>query len=120
MLPLVEFILQTILLQFVHILQLLHLFFFQSLNLHPHFLSHLYVLPKRQVLVVQNVHIRHSFGLEVTLQLSAPLSKEVVASPQKFIGLLLGLQLTTSNLLLKLMCCFIISQLAFQLVEIAF
>lgn len=74
MLSLVELVLKTGLFQFVNVLQLFHLLLLQGLQLDTYLLPHLDVLPLGEVLIVQDVHIGHSLGLQIAFELSTPTS----------------------------------------------
>jgi hypothetical protein len=110
-LPLTQLVLQPRLLQFVHVPQLLHLLLLQRLQLHPHLLPHLDVLPLGKVLVVQDVDIGHTLRLQVALQLRTPPGEEVVPRTELLVGFLLGLQLTGGDLLLQLVGGLVVRQL---------
>ncbi len=67
---------------------------------------------------MQDVDVGHSLGLEVSLQLRAPLGQEVVLGPELLVGLLLGLQLSAEHAVLKLVGSLGVSEVGFEFVDV--
>lgn len=111
--------LQPVLFQLMHRSEQLHLLVLEGLEFHPYFFSHLHVLSLRDVLVVQDVHVPHSLGLEVAVQLGAPVGEEGVPGPQQLVGLPLRLQVAPEDLLLELMRGLIIRKVVLDLIEVS-
>ena len=111
--------LQPVLLQLEDCTRLLHLLVLEGLQLHAHFLPHLDVLPLRHVLVVEDVHVGHPLGLEVAVELGAPLRQEGVSGSQLLVCLLLPLKLAGEDGLLELVGGLCVGEVGLGLAEVA-
>ena len=111
--------LQPVLLQLEDCTRLLHLLVLEGLQLHAHFLPHLDVLPLRHVLVVEDVHVGHPLGLEVAVELGAPLRQEGVSGSQFLVCLLLPLKLAGEDGLLELVGGLCVGEVGLGLAKVA-
>jgi hypothetical protein len=110
--------LESGLFQLVNISQLLNLFLLDSFNLNSSLLLHLNVLPVGNVVIMENVDISHSLGLQVSVKFISPFVQESIAGYQQLVGFFLGLKLCLKKLAFKLMGGFVVSDLAFKFMNL--
>ena len=118
-LPAVQFQFQPVLLELEDCLDLFDLLVLEGLQLHAHLLPHLHVLALRHVLVVEDVDVGHPLGLQVAVQLGAPLGQKGVSGAQFLVGLLLALQLVGEDGLLELVRSLGVGEVGLGLAEVA-
>ena len=104
--------------QLVNISQLLDLFILDGFNLNSSLLFHLNVLPVGNVVVMENIDVSDSLGLQVSVKFISPFVQESIASYQQFVGFFLGLELCLQELAFELMGSFVVSNLAFKLMNL--
>lgn len=98
MVPVVQLVLKPAFLQPVHVLQIFHFLGQASLNLNSHFLSHLDVFAVGDALIMEDVDIGYSFGLETSIEFLTPLRQEGVPGNQGLVGFLLSLKVSLQKL----------------------
>ena len=76
----------------MNIPQLLSFLALQCFQIHTNFLAGLHIFAFGDVLIVEDVDVSDSFGLEITVELLAPFIEEGIACSKKFVGFFLCLE----------------------------
>jgi hypothetical protein len=79
-------------------------------------LPNLHILSTGDGLIVEDINILHTLSFEVSFELLAPLSEELIAAAEHCIGLLSGIELLTHQVVLHLGLCSDIGHLRLEFV----